>query len=129
MAPKIKILAVDDEEFYLDIMIEYLEAAGYEVIAADDGDTALQKLEEHPDVAVVVLDRMMPRMNGMDVLKKILADPRFRAIPVILQTAAATPVQVMEGVQAGAYAYISKPYEDNELLSIVANAYNSKKQQ
>lgn len=125
MTDQLKILAVDDEEFNLDILTEYLTDDDYQVIGAVDGITALQQLEAHADIAVVVLDRMMPNMDGMEVLKKIKADPRFQNIPVVMQTAAATNEQILQGIQAGAYYYLPKPYSKDLLLGIVRSAATS----
>lgn len=122
MSHKIKILAVDDEEFNLDIITEYLEEAGFEVIGAEDGLVALEKLSQHPDVDVIVLDRMMPNMDGMAVLKKLRDDVVYRDIPIIMQTAAASSKQIQEGIEAGVYYYLAKPYNEALLLSIVRAA-------
>lgn len=122
MATKSKILAVDDEEFNLDILKRYLVKAGYEVILAEDGLVALQKLEENPDIEVIVLDRMMPGMDGMEFLRRVKADPKFQDIPVIMQTAAAASEQVLQGIHAGVYYYLTKPYDDVMLLVIVSAA-------
>lgn len=125
MTKKIKILVADDEAFNLDIIMEYLEAAGYEVVCADDGDTALEKLTQHADISLIVIDRMMPRMDGMKVVEKIMADPRLCKIPVIMQTAAAATSQVLDGMSAGVFSYLSKPYEEEELLGTIKEALNS----
>jgi len=111
MTKKIKVLVVDDEEFNLDIMTDCLEEAGFEVIAADDGDVALQKLETVPDIKVIILDRMMPRMNGMELLEKISKIPILKDIPVIMQSGAASGEQILEGKEAGVYAYLPKPFD------------------
>lgn len=121
---KPKILAVDDEEFNLDIMCEYLSKAGFDVISANDGDVALKKMEEHENISVVILDRMMPRMNGLEVLETIKQDDRYKHIPVIMQTAAAQSEQVIEGFDLGVYYYLAKPYEEQLLVSIVKAAYD-----
>jgi len=122
MAIKSKILAVDDEELNLDLITIHLTRAGYEVIVAQDGLIALERLEEHPDVDVIVLDRMMPNMDGMAFLAHVRAAERFRDIPVIMQTAAAASEQVLQGIKAGVYYYLTKPYDDELLLSIVKSA-------
>ncbi len=122
MTVKPKVLAVDDEEFNLDIMKRYMSRAGYEVIEATDGLIALQKLEENPDAGVIVLDRMMPNMDGMAFLTHIKASQRFTDIPVIMQTAAAASEQVLQGINAGVYYYLTKPYDDEMLLAIVKSA-------
>ncbi len=117
-----KILSVDDDPLNRDILAEYLTDGGYDVIEADDGDTALKLLEEVEDIDAIVLDRMMPRLNGMEVLKAVKADPRFADIPVIMQSAASARDQILQGIKAGVYYYLTKPYEDQMLLSIVGAA-------
>jgi len=117
-----KILAVDDEAFNLDLMEHHLGRAGYQVERADDGVIALQKLEEDPGIDLIVLDRMMPNLGGMEVLRRMKADARFQDIPVVMQTAAAAADQISEGIKAGAYYYLTKPYKGTTLLGIVRAA-------
>ena len=117
-----KILAVDDEAFNLDLIEHHLGRAGYQVVRAEDGIIALQKLDEDPGVELIVLDRMMPNLGGMEVLRRIKADARFQDIPVVMQTAAAAPDQVSEGIKAGVYYYLTKPYKGTTLLGIVKAA-------
>ncbi|MGO9547423.1 MAG: response regulator [Rhodomicrobium sp.] len=117
-----KILSVDDDALNRDILAEYLSDGGYEVIEADDGDTALALLNEVDGIDAIVLDRMMPRLNGMEVLKAVKADPRFSDIPVIMQSAASAREQILQGIMAGVYYYLTKPYEDQMLLAIVGAA-------
>jgi len=124
MTKKPKLLAVDDEAFNLDIMRRHLTKAGFDVITAEDGVIALERLEEHPDVQVIVLDRMMPNMSGMEFLEKLHEHERFREIPVVMQTAAAMTEQVMQGVQAGVYYYLTKPYKAALLVAIVQSAFD-----
>jgi CheY-like chemotaxis protein len=119
MNGKPKILAVDDEEFNLDIMDHHLTRADYEVVRAEDGVAALAMLEENDNIDVIVLDRMMPKLGGMEVLAKIKVDDRFKEIPVVMQTAAAAADQVTEGIKAGVYYYLTKPYDGDTLVSIV----------
>jgi len=116
------ILAVDDEAFNLDILTELLDDDGYEVVGAVDGQDAWEKLSAGLRPDVVVLDRMMPRMDGMAFLQLIKADANLREIPVIMQTAAATHDQVRQGIDAGVFYYLTKPYEEAVLLSIVRSA-------
>lgn len=122
-----KLLAVDDEPFNIDIMRRHLTKAGYDVIEAEDGVAALQRLEENLDIDVIVLDRMMPRMDGMEFIGVIKADARFKDIPVVMQTAAAMTKQVLEGIQAGVQYYLTKPYKQNMLISIVDSALRDAK--
>ena len=117
-----KILSVDDDPLNRDILTEYLSEGGYDVIEADDGDTALRLLNAAGGVDAIVLDRMMPRLNGMEVLKAVKADARFSDIPVIMQSATSARDQILEGIDAGVYYYLTKPYEDQMLLAIVGAA-------
>jgi CheY-like chemotaxis protein len=127
MTDKGKILAVDDEGFNLDIMKRYMIKAGYEVILAGDGAVALGKLEENPEIDVVVLDWMMPNMDGMTFLRHVKGNPKLQDIPVIMQTAAAASEQVLQGIHAGVYYYLTKPYDDVMLLAIVRAALRDAK--
>ncbi len=117
-----KILSVDDDPLNRDILTEYLTEGGYEVIEADDGDTALELLNTVSGIDAIVLDRMMPRLDGMEVLKAVKADARFADIPVIMQSAASARDQILQGIKAGVYYYLTKPYEDQMLLAIVGAA-------
>ncbi len=126
MTSNIKILAIDDEEFNLDIISECLSHTGYEVILAEDGYVGLQKLSQNPGIAVIVLDRIMPRMGGMEFLKQVKSDPRFRDIPVILQTIDGEE-QIREGMKHGIYKCLIKPYADEELVKMVKDALCSVK--
>lgn len=119
MTIKPKILAIDDEVFNLDIISDYLTDDGYEVVSAEDGVLGMKALEENPDVDVIILDRMMPNMNGMEVLEVLHTHKKFRNIPVIMQTAAASREQILEGIIAGVYYYLPKPFDKDTLLSIV----------
>ncbi len=124
-----KILIVDDDNFNIDIMQEYLSLEGYDVIIANDGEDGLKKLEENSDIAVILLDRMLPGIDGVDVVKKIKADKRFCNIPIIMQTAVTSPGRKFEAIDAGVYRYISKPYEDHTLLNLVQEAIKDDKKQ
>ncbi len=127
MRNRLKILAVDDEECNLEIIDYNLTRAGYEVVQAKDGIAALQRLEENPDIVLIVLDRMMPNLDGMEFLQRIKADSRFQDIPVVMQTAAAAPDQIMEGFKAGVQYYLTKPYEEAILIGIVNAALQDAK--
>ncbi len=127
---KAKILVVDDEPLNLEIITEYLDDAGFELILAENGQVAWDILMNQPVEApfdLVVLDRMMPVMDGMQLLAKIKAEVQFSHLPVIMQTAAATKNQIAEGLQQGAYYYLTKPYEREVLLSIIHAALEESK--
>lgn len=120
---KRRILVVDDELVNLEIISEYLEEAQYDLSLVESAEVAWHQLESAtPPYDLVLLDRMMPGMNGIELLQKMKADERFRAIPVIMQTAAADSRQVKEGIEAGAFYYLAKPYEPETLLAIVRAA-------
>jgi DNA-binding response OmpR family regulator len=118
-----RILVVDDEPNNLEIIGEILDDPAYSVISAVNGELAWQAmLAADMPPHLVVLDRMMPVLDGLEVLKRIKAAPRFAAIPVIMQSAATSPDQIAEGVAAGAWYYLPKPYAPRELLIIVRAA-------
>jgi CheY-like chemotaxis protein len=119
------ILVVDDEPLNLDIIEEYLTGKGqpYIVETASDGVEAMEKLEADPNkYDVILLDRMMPRMSGMEVLEKLSAHSELKYIPVILQTAKVSKDDILEGLKAGAYYYLTKPFTSAILHSIVKTA-------
>ncbi len=117
-----KILIVDDEEFNLDILEEYIKDVGYQTILATNGSQALQQLDKNQDIDAIILDRMMPVMDGMQFLKEAKEDKRYKNIPVIMQTAASTTDQIMEGVAAGVFYYLTKPYDKVTILTILNSA-------
>lgn len=119
------ILVVDDEPLNLDIIEEFLTGKGqpYVVETACDGIEAMEKLEAAPNkYDVVLLDRMMPRMSGMEVLEKMSAHSELKYIPVILQTAKVRKEDILEGLKAGAYYYLTKPFTSEILHSVVKTA-------
>jgi len=119
----LRILVVDDEEFNLDILKKHLKKAGHKTICISGGKEAWEYLKKTPeDIDIVLLDKMMPYMNGIEVLKKIKLHPILKKIPVIMQTAAATQKEEEEGIQAGAYYYVTKPYNAETLISMVNTA-------
>ena len=114
------LLAVDDEPNNLRALKLDLEDAGYRVLTAKDGVEAWDVLSKNRgEIKTILLDRMMPNMNGMEFMQKIKADNSLSGIPVIMQTAAAEKEQVVEGIKAGVYYYLTKPYDKDVMLSIV----------
>jgi len=113
-----KILIVDDEPFNLDLLEQELADYEYAIERAGDGVEALEKTESfEPDL--ILLDYMMPRMNGLEVLKHLRATPKHQGIPVILLTAKATQEDKVAGLDAGADDYVTKPFDSFELLARV----------
>jgi len=112
---RIKILLVDDEPSLVKVVSRRLEAEGFDVVTAMDGEEALQQVEsEHPKL--IILDVMLPRMNGYEVCRKLKWDKRYQKIPVLLFTAKALERDEQFGYEAGADAYVRKPFRAPELL-------------
>lgn len=119
-----KILAVDDEKHIVRLVQVNLERAGYQVVTANDGKEALEKVrEENPDL--MVLDVMMPYMDGFEVLQNLRRNPSTRDIPVIMLTAKAQDADVFKGWQSGVDCYLTKPFNPMELLSFVKRIFDS----
>ncbi len=113
---KNKILVVEDEKDMVYAVSLELEANGYEVIAAYDGQEGLQKArEEKPDL--IVLDLMLPKMDGFKVCGLLKRDVRYSGIPIIMFTAKAQEEDVKLGEEMCADAYIIKPFEPQALLA------------
>ena len=116
----ITVLLVDDNAANLEILQDNLADSGYALVSACDGVEALEKLTCEPHrYHAVLLDLMMPRMTGMEVLQHMKAHPVLMHVPVIIQTAAASPTDVTEGLAAGAHYYLTKPFAIDELLARV----------
>ena len=119
-----KILVVDDERQIVKLVEINLRKAGYDVVCAYDGVEALEKVQnDRPDM--IVLDVMMPRMNGFDVLKKLQANPETEQIPVIMLTAKAQDADIFAGWQSGVSSYLTKPFNPRELLTFVQRIFES----
>jgi CheY-like chemotaxis protein len=109
------VLVVDDNEDNLQIMSRILLGRGFEVRTARDGKSALRSLEQQrPDV--VLLDIMMPEMDGIEVLDRIRANPQSASLPVILVTGKGQDEDVLAGYKYGADYYITKPFTARQLL-------------
>ena len=112
---KKKILLVEDEKVLIETVTLRLEANGYEVITAYDGFEGLGKAKkEKPDI--IILDLMLPKMDGYKVCGLLKADTRYNKIPVIMFTARAQESDKKMGQEVGADAYITKPFEPEALL-------------
>ncbi len=110
-----RILVVDDEIYIVHILEFSLTMEGYTVLTASDGEEALKLIEqERPDL--VVLDIMMPKLDGYEVCRRLRQDDQFGNLPVILLSAKGRPVDREAGLQAGADDYIAKPFSPRKLL-------------
>ena len=125
---KERVLVVDDEQLNLFIIEEFLEQEDVELETHGDPLAAWASLiAPDSNFSLVVLDRMMPELDGMEFLRRMKRETRFADIPVIMQTAASSPDQVREGLEAGAYYYLTKPYEPEALISIVRVAMEDRR--
>jgi CheY-like chemotaxis protein len=112
------ILVVDDMPQNLDLLVQVLEREGYALMLATDGAQALDfAAKEMPDL--ILLDILMPNMNGIEVCRRLKADPATQAIPVIFLTAQAKADEMLTGFEVGAVDYVTKPFRIPELLARV----------
>ena len=111
---KLLVLVADDDPDILALVTFRLERAGYDVVAASDGEQALQlALAQPPDLAV--LDVMMPKLDGYEVTTRLRQDERTRRMPIILLTARVQEADIARGFEVGADDYVRKPFSPQEL--------------
>jgi CheY-like chemotaxis protein len=119
MAVGIRVMVVDDDETIRRLLQVNLEMEDYVVVLAEDGVDALAKLRASP-VDLVLLDIMMPKMDGWTVCEEMKADGALRDIPVVFLSARAQDADIARGVALGA-AYVTKPFDPFDLLELVAD--------
>ncbi|MBA3842556.1 MAG: response regulator [Actinobacteria bacterium] len=117
------VLCADDDGDILALVALRLERAGYEVVTAGDGDAALA-LARARVPSVAVLDVMMPRRTGLEVLAELRTDPVFVSLKVILLSARVQEADMERGIDAGADAYFPKPFKASELVDAVQALLN-----
>jgi two-component system phosphate regulon response regulator PhoB len=110
-----KILVVDDEPEAVELLEFNLKQAGFEVIVAADGAQALRKARSVPP-SLIVLDLMLPEIDGLEVCKMLRRDPATARIPIIMLTAKAAEIDRIVGLEVGAEDYITKPFSPRELV-------------
>ena len=113
---KIKILVVDDESRMRKLVKDFLVKRDFEVVEASDGEEAIEMFYSNKDIALIILDVMMPKMNGYQVLKEIRMSSK---IPVIMLTAKSTEYDELQGFDKGADEYITKPFSPKILVARV----------
>ncbi|MGD2078392.1 MAG: response regulator [Chloroflexota bacterium] len=128
MANKLRVVCIEDEQEMIELMSLILSRHGYEVIGAVGGQAGLDKvIELKPDL--VLLDLMMPEMDGWAVLQRMRADSDLRAIPVVVVTAKANDLDRVLGLEiARVEGYITKPFGPRELVRSVQTALNRESQ-
>ena len=112
---KPKILVVDDEPDALELIQYNLQAAGYDVVTAADGEEALEKARA-TQPALMILDVMLPEVDGLEVCKALRRDPATASIPIVMLTAKAAEIDRVLGLELGADDYVTKPFSPRELV-------------
>jgi CheY-like chemotaxis protein len=113
------VLIADDDIRNIYSLTRALETYQMKVVSAMDGKEALQQLQEHPETDIVLMDMMMPEMDGYESTQRIKSNPKFRKLPVIAVTAKAMVGDREKCIEAGASDYISKPVDIDQLLSLL----------
>ena len=116
MAKKGKVLVAEDEKKILNLLQLYLEKNNYDVITAENGKEALEKIKRYsPDL--LVLDIMMPAMNGHEVCKKIRKNRKYKDIPIIYLSSLTEKQSIISSLEIGGDDYMTKPFDPNELIA------------
>ena len=120
----LKILIVEDSPTYLRKIADSLQGSGYKIITAIDGEEALEKaVRENPNL--IVLDVILPKKNGFQVCRQLKTSPATQDIKILMMTSKSQDCDRFWGLKQGADDYMTKPYEDEELLSNIANLLNT----
>jgi two-component system chemotaxis response regulator CheY len=121
MGERIKVLVVDDDVVSRMVLMHLVDTAGdFEIHEAEDGEDAWRQLEGGLRPAVTFCDLRMPRLSGMDLLARVKADPRLAPMPFILASAATDRETVDQASGLGAYCYLAKPFQPNEVHALLA---------
>jgi two-component system chemotaxis response regulator CheY len=113
-----KVLVVDDSKL-MHKMYEVM-LRQYALVYASDGRQALERLRDHEDIDLVLLDVNMPNMNGLEFLAQLRADPSRALLPVVIISTEGRDEDTVRGLEAGATAYIKKPFHSEEILDVIA---------
>ena len=116
-----KVLVVDDDARNIFALTTVLENHDMEVLSATNGRQAIEMIQSTPDLSVVLMDIMMPEMDGYQTMREIRKDPKFRALPILALTAKAMKGDREKCLEAGASDYIAKPVNTEQLLSLLAS--------
>jgi CheY-like chemotaxis protein len=114
-----KVLVVDDDIRNIFALASVLERNKMEVICAENGKTAIELLQQHADVDIVLMDIMMPEMDGLETMRRIRRFDQYERLPMIALTAKAMKGDREKCIEAGASDYVSKPVDTEQLLSLM----------
>ena len=120
MASSKRILIIDDDNRNIFALTAVLKAKGYQCMSALFAEDGLKLISEHPEIAVVLMDMMMPGMDGYEAIAKMKATPELSSIPVIAVTAQAMVGDKERCINAGAVGYISKPVNVDNLVKLIS---------
>ena len=113
----VRVLVADDNELMRTLIAAMLSRRGYDVVTVEDGPGVIEAAHEKVDV--VILDLTMPRLNGLDVCRRLRSEPATAALPIIVLTGRTEPGDVRDALRAGASDFLTKPFEEDELLTAV----------
>ncbi len=112
-----KVLVVDDSAIMRKVIEQILEMLGHESVPAANGLDAFERLKEHSDVRLILLDWNMPEMNGIEFLRAVKEMPDLSQIPVIMLTTESERRKMIEAIEAGAKHYLTKPFQPETLAT------------
>lgn len=129
MTPAGTLLVVDDDRTMIALLEAQLVKEGFHVICANHGTEAMKLAQLHADqLDAILLDRVMPGMDGLSVVGQLKQNPQLAQIPVVMVTGSGSPEQVREGIDAGVFYYLTKPVQESVLRSVVAAALRERSQ-
>ncbi len=130
MMDKTRFLVADDDDLNLEIISEYLKeiSNNFKIETAPDGNIAWQMLNDNAKdyFDIVILDNMMPNLSGIDVLKRMQQHHELKHTPVIMQSARARKEDVVEGIEAGAFYYLTKPFNEEQFNNVIRNCFRNR---
>lgn len=122
-----KLIAADDSRLVRGIIEKTVASIGYEAIHAANGKEALNILEiDGQDIKLVLLDWNMPVLNGIDVIKNMRGDDRFKNIPVLMVSTESEDAKIQEAINAGAQGYLAKPFTPEQLIEAIHHVLENK---
>ncbi|MFA5593541.1 MAG: response regulator [Micavibrio sp.] len=120
---KLRVLIAEDDVLERHLLIEQIKPLGHEILCVENGQQAIGILEEtQGDIDIILMDRIMPVMDGMSAAHHIRQHPLFSRIPIIMITGASSAKDIQEGIQAGVFYYMAKPFDEGILGSVIESA-------